>query len=107
MNVLVRNLNQFQNEDITIPTICSTIYYVISAICAGNLAANEVEGFQRNSKSENICRHCYIAYERRRIPLTDISYVPRTRLKHGTIVNNLMINNENNSLSRTEESWKQ
>ncbi len=105
MNVLVRDLNQLQNEGITVPGFSSRIYFAISVICADNLAANEVGGFQKNFSSGNFCRHCYITYEQRHIPLTDISFVPRTRLKHDIIVNKLMTTNENNIQGVNNQSW--
>ena len=93
MNVLVGDLNQLQNEGITIPGLSSRIYFVFSNLCADNLAAHEVGGFQRSFSSGSFCRHCFITYEQRHIPLTDISFVPRTRLKHDMIVNEVMTNN--------------
>jgi len=93
MSVLVGDLNQLQAEDITIPCLSSRIYFVLSTLCADNLASNEVEGFQKNFSSRNLCRHCFITYEQRHISLTDISFLTRTHLKRSMIVNQFMINN--------------
>ena len=92
MNVLVEDLNKLQTEGISVPCFSSRIYFVFSTLCADNLAANEVGGFQKTFSSGSFCRHCLVTYEQRHIPLTDISFVPRTRLKHDIILNQLMAN---------------
>lgn len=93
MNVLVEDINLLQIEGISVPCLSSRVYFVFSSICADNLAANEVGGFQRNFSAGSFCRHCLITYEQRHIPLSDISFVPRTRLQHDTIINRIMRNN--------------
>lgn len=93
MNILVNDLNQLINEGLTVPCLSSRIYFVFSSLCGDNLASNFVGGFQKNFNSGNFCRHCLITYAQRHIPLTDISFVPRSRLKHDMIINRIMINN--------------
>ena len=39
-----------------------------------------------------------MTYERRHIPLTDISFVPRTRLKHDLIVNQVIANDDGHAI---------
>ncbi|CAF1420366.1 unnamed protein product [Rotaria sp. Silwood1] len=97
MDVLVNDLNMLQNEGITIACPSSRIYFVFSTVCADNLAANEIGGFQKTFSSGSFCRHCYITYEQRLIPLTDISFVPRTRSKHDMILHQI-INNNNDQI---------
>lgn len=75
MNVLVEDLNHLQTEGITIPCISSRIYFVFSSLSGDNLASNELGGFQKNFNSGSFCRHCFVTYERRHIPLTDISFL--------------------------------
>ena len=94
MNVLVEDINKLQTEGITIPCLSSRIYFVFSTLCGDNLASHEVGGFQKSFNSGSFCRHCYITYKQRHIPLTDISFVPRTRLKHDMIVNQIIVNND-------------
>ncbi|CAF4430572.1 unnamed protein product [Rotaria sp. Silwood2] len=106
MNVLVEDLNHLQTEGITIPCISSRIYFMFSSLSADNLASNELGGFQKNFNSGSFCRHCFITYERRHIPLTDISFVPRTRLKHDLIVNRVITNDDGQALyGVTGYSW--
>ncbi|CAF1572606.1 unnamed protein product, partial [Adineta steineri] len=92
-NVLVEDINKLQNDGITIPCLSSRIYFVFSSVCGDNLASNEVGGFQKSFSSGSFCRHCFITYEQKHIPLTDISFVPRTRLKHDFILNQVILNN--------------
>ncbi|CAF4062526.1 unnamed protein product [Rotaria magnacalcarata] len=56
-------------------------------------ASNEIGGFQKNFNGGHFCRHCFITHENQHIPLTDISFVPRSRLKHDKIVNHIIANN--------------
>ncbi|CAM4827088.1 unnamed protein product, partial [Rotaria magnacalcarata] len=93
MNVLVEDLNLLQTEGISVPCLSSRVYFVFSSICADNLAANEVGGFQRNFSTGNFCRHCLITYEQRHISLSDISFVPRTRWQHDMIIDRITTNN--------------
>ncbi|CAF4213849.1 unnamed protein product [Adineta steineri] len=92
-NVLVEDINKLQTDGITIPCLSSRIYFVFSSVCGDNLASNEVGGFQKSFSSGSFCRHCFITYEQKHIPLTDISFVPRTRLKHDFILNQVILNN--------------
>ena len=94
MDVLVNDLNSLQNEGITIACPSSRIYFAFSTVCADNLAANEIGGFQKTFSSGNFCRHCYITYEQRLVPLTDLSFVPRTKLKHDMVLNQIITNNK-------------
>ncbi|CAF4292941.1 unnamed protein product [Rotaria sp. Silwood2] len=93
MNVLVEDLNKLQTDGITISCFSSRIYFVFSSVCGDNLASNEVGDFQKSFSSGSFCRHCFIIYEQKHIPLTDISFVPRTRLKHDMILNQVVLNN--------------
>ena len=93
MNVLVEDLNKIQTEGITIPCLSGRIYFVFSSIFGDNLASNEVGGFQKSFNSGSFCRYCFITYEQKHIPLTDISFVRRTRLRHDTIVSQVLLNN--------------
>ncbi|CAF1683485.1 unnamed protein product, partial [Rotaria magnacalcarata] len=94
MDVLVNDLNNLQNEGITIACPSSRIYLVFSTVSADNLGANEVGGFQKTFSSGSFCRHCLITYEQRLIPLTDISFVPRTKLKHDMVLSQVIENND-------------
>ncbi|CAF1293238.1 unnamed protein product [Rotaria sordida] len=98
MDVLVNDLNMLQNEGITIACPSSRIYFVFSTVCGDNLAANEIGGFQKTFSSGSFCRHCYITYEQRLIPLTDISFVPRTRSKHDMILHQIINNNNDQTI---------
>lgn len=93
MDILVNDLNSFQNEGITIAYPSSRIYFMFSTVSADNLAANEIGGFQRTFSSGSFCRHCYITYEQRLISLTDISFVPRTKSKHDMILSQITTSN--------------
>ena len=57
------------------------------------MASNEVGGFQKSFNSGSFCRYCFITYEQKHIPLTDISFVPRTRLRHDTTVSQVLLIN--------------
>jgi hypothetical protein len=106
MDVLVNDLNKLQNEGITISCPSSRIYFVFSVVCADNLAANEIGGFQRTFSSGSFCRHCFITYEERLIPLTDISFVPRTILKHDMILSRIIANNNDRIIQGVKcHSW--
>jgi hypothetical protein len=106
MDVLVNDLNKLQNERITISCPSSRIYFVFSVVCADNLAANEIGGFQRTFSSGSFCRHCFITYEERLIPLTDISFVPRTILKHDMILSRIIANNNDRIIQGVKcHSW--
>lgn len=106
MKRLVDDLNKLQTEGITIPCLSSRIYFVFSTLCADNLASNEVGGFQKNFNSGSFCRHCLITYDQRHIPLTDISFLPRTRLKHDMTVNQVMAKNGNQIIRGVKSvSW--
>lgn len=94
MKTLVEDLNQLQTEGITIPCLSSRIYFVFSTLSGDNLASNEVGGFQKSFSSGSFCRHCFITYAQKHIPLTDISFVPRTRIRHDMIVNKVIANND-------------
>lgn len=93
MDVLVNDLNNLQNEGITIACPSSRIHFVFSTVSGDNLAANEIGGFQKTFSSGYFCRHCYIKYEQRLIPLTDISFLPRTKLNHDMILSQIITNN--------------
>ena len=99
MNVLVNDLNSLQNERITITRLSSGIYFIFTTVYADNLAANEIGGFQKTFSSGNFCRHRYITYEQQLIPLTDLSFVPRTKLMHDTILNQI-ITNDNDEIMK-------
>ena len=106
MDVLVNDLNNLQNEGISIVCPSSRIYFVFSTVCGDNLAANEIGGFQKTFSSGNFCRHCYITYEQRLIPLTDISFAPRTRLRHDIILNEIIANNNDHAIQGVRcSSW--
>ncbi|CAF4481298.1 unnamed protein product, partial [Rotaria magnacalcarata] len=68
MDVLANDLNNLQNEGITIACPSSRIYLDFSTVSADNLGANEVGGFQKTFSSGSFCRHCLITYEQRLIP---------------------------------------
>ncbi|CAF4009238.1 unnamed protein product, partial [Rotaria sp. Silwood1] len=106
MKILVENLNKLQTEGITVPCLSSRIYFVFSTVSGDNLASNEVGGFQKSFSSGSFCHHCFVTYEQRHIPLTDISFVPRTRIKHDIIVNKIIANNEGQIIQSVKnESW--
>jgi len=106
MDVLVNDLNHLQNEGITIACPSSRIYFVFSTVCADNSAANEIGGFQKTFSSGSFCRHCYITYEQRLIPLTDLSFVPRTRLKHDIVLSQIITNNDDQTIQGIRcNSW--
>jgi hypothetical protein len=106
MNVLVNDVNSLQNDGISIPCLSSRIYFVFSCLCGDNLSSNEIGGFQKNFNSGNFCRHCYISYEQRHIPLTDISFAPRTRLRHDIILREIMDMNDRRTVQGvTSCSW--
>ncbi|CAM2701852.1 unnamed protein product [Rotaria socialis] len=106
MNILVEDLNKLQTEGITIPCLFSRIYFVFSTLSSDNLASNEVEGFQKSFSSGSFCRHCFVTYEQRHIPLTEISFLPRTRIKHDMIVNKVIANNDGQIIQGVKnESW--
>lgn len=106
MKTLVEDLNKLQTEGITIPCLSSRIYFVFSTLSGDNLASNEVGGFQKSFSSGSFCRHCFITYDQKHIPLTDISFVPRTRIKHDMIVNKVMANNDGQIIQGVKsESW--
>ncbi|CAF4178390.1 unnamed protein product, partial [Rotaria sp. Silwood2] len=106
MKILVEDLNKLQTEGITIPCLSSRIYFVFSTLCGDNLASNEVGGFQKSFSSGSFCRHCFVTYEQRHIPLTDISFVPRTRLEHDMIVNKVIANHDGHIIQGVKnESW--
>ncbi|CAF2847466.1 unnamed protein product [Rotaria sp. Silwood2] len=108
MDVLVNDLNTLQNEGITIACPSSRIYFVFSTICADNLAAHEVGGFQKTFSSGSFCRHCYITYEHRLIPLTDLSFLPRTKLKHDIVLSQIINNNNDQTIQGIKcNSWFQ
>ncbi|CAF4055395.1 unnamed protein product [Rotaria magnacalcarata] len=106
MNILVEDLNKLQTEGITIPCLSSRIYFVFSTLSGDNLASNEIGGFQKSFSSGSFCRHCFVTYEQRHIPLTDISFLPRTRIKHDMIVNKVIANNDGQIIQGVKnESW--
>ena len=106
MNALVEDLNHLQTEGITIPCIPSRIYFDVSTVSADNLTSNELGGFQKNFNLESFCRHCFITYEQRHIPLTYTSFVPRTRLKHDLIANRVIANDDGQALDGvTRYGW--
>ena len=106
MNILVNDLNQLINEGLTVPCLSSRVYFVFSSLCGDNLASNEIGGFQKKFNSGYFCRHCLITYEQRHIPLTNISFVPRSRLQHGMIINRIMINNNGQHFQGVNDySW--
>ncbi|CAF1358549.1 unnamed protein product [Adineta ricciae] len=94
MNVLVEDLNRLQKDGVTIPCLSSRIYFAFSFICGDNLASNEIGGFQKTFSSGSFCRHCFITYEQKHIPLSDISFLPRTPSRHDMIVNQVAMNND-------------
>ncbi|CAM4939601.1 unnamed protein product [Rotaria socialis] len=106
MNVLIQDFNQLQTQGITVPCISSRLYFSFSFLCGDNLASNELGGFQKNFNSGHFCRHCLITYEQRLIPLTDISFVPRTHLRHDLIVDRIVSNNDGQTLFGVSgDSW--
>lgn len=106
MNILVNDLNELINEGFTVPCLSSRVYFVFSSLCGDNLASNEVGGFQKRFNSGNFCRHCLITYEQRHIPLTNISFVPRSRLRHDMIINHIMRNNNGQHFQGVNDySW--
>ncbi|CAM4844880.1 unnamed protein product [Rotaria magnacalcarata] len=54
----------------------------------------EARGFQKTFSSGSFCRHSFITYEQRLIPLTDISFVSRTKLKHDMVLSQIIENND-------------
>lgn len=91
-DVLTRDINELQKDGISVPCLSSRIYFAFSNLCSDNLGANEIGGFQRNFNSGSFCRHCFVTYEQRHIPMTDISFAPRTRARHDILVHRVSTN---------------
>ena len=69
-----------------IQTFNGQLHFAFSLLAADNLASHEIGGFQRNFNSGHFCRVCHISYEFRLTPLTDITFLPRTIIKHNRYV---------------------
>ncbi|CAF1416102.1 unnamed protein product, partial [Adineta steineri] len=75
---IINDLNHLQTTGLVVQTFNGQLHFAFSLFAADNLASNEIGGFQQNFNSGQFCRLCHISYKFRLIPLTDISFLPRT-----------------------------
>ncbi|CAF0761503.1 unnamed protein product [Didymodactylos carnosus] len=83
---IIEDLNALQTSGLSVKTFDGTLHFAFSTLSGDHLASNEIGGFQRNFNSSNFCRVCHISYRQSLIPLTDISFLPRTKTTHDKYV---------------------
>ncbi|CAF1375448.1 unnamed protein product [Adineta steineri] len=76
------DLNHLQTTGLVVQTFNGQLHFAFSLFAADNLASHEIGGFQQNFNSGQFCRLCHISYKFRLIPLTAISFLPRTVTTH-------------------------
>jgi uncharacterized C2H2 Zn-finger protein len=79
---MINDLNELQTKGLTVSTCIGRLYFTFDLMAADNLAANELGGFQKNFNNGYFCRMCYINYDYKSIPLTDIFFLPRSEASH-------------------------
>ncbi|CAF4338107.1 unnamed protein product [Adineta steineri] len=83
---IIKDLNHLQTTDLVIQTFNGQLHFAFSLFAADNLASHEIGGFQQHFNSGQFCRLCHISYKFRLIPLTEISFLPRTVTTHDAYV---------------------
>ncbi|CAF0724721.1 unnamed protein product, partial [Didymodactylos carnosus] len=81
------------NPGLSVKTFSGRLHFGFSLMAADHLASNEIGGFQRNFNSGYFCRLCHVSYRFKSIPLTDISFLPRTITTHNTHVQQVLQSN--------------
>ncbi|CAF4310675.1 unnamed protein product, partial [Adineta steineri] len=76
------DLNELQQKGLTVSTFTESLYFAFVLIASDNLAAHHLAGFQKNFNNGHFCRMCYVSYEYKSIPLTNISFLLRTEISH-------------------------
>ncbi|CAF4454910.1 unnamed protein product, partial [Adineta steineri] len=79
---MIKDLNELQQKGLTVSTFTGRLYFVFDLIASDNLAAHDLGGFQKNFNHGHFCRMCYVFYEDKSIPLTNISFLLRTEISH-------------------------
>ncbi|CAF0802131.1 unnamed protein product [Adineta steineri] len=74
--------NSLQQKGLTVFTFTGRLYFAFDLIAADNLAVHDLGGFQKNFNHGHFCRMCYVSYEYKSIPLTNISFLLRTEISH-------------------------
>ncbi|CAF1567008.1 unnamed protein product [Adineta steineri] len=83
---IIKDLNHLQTTGLVVQTFNGQLHFAFSLFAADNLASNEIGGFQQSFNSGQFCRLCHISYKFRLIPLTEISFLPRTVTTHDAYV---------------------
>jgi hypothetical protein len=91
---IIDDLNELQTAGLTLPTFNGRMYFAFTAMCADNLAANELGGFQKNFNSGYFCRSCLVSYQHRFISLIDQTFARRTVSTHNALVEKIEQNND-------------
>ena len=87
---MIKDLNELQTKGLTVPLCTGRLYFSFNLLSADNLAAHDLGSFQKNFNHGYFCRMCYISYEHRTIPLTDISFVLRSEISHENDLNEIL-----------------
>ncbi|CAF4255840.1 unnamed protein product [Adineta steineri] len=83
---IIKDLNHLQTTGLVVQTFSGQLHFAFSLFAADNLASHEIGGFQQNFNSGQFCRLCHISYKFRLIPLTEISFLPRTVTTHDAYI---------------------
>jgi hypothetical protein len=92
---IIDDLNGLQMNGIYIASLGSQLNFAFTVLTGDNLASNDIGGFQNWFNNGHFCRHCHINYDEKLIPLSEISYLQRTRDKHDDLVQQVVnLNND-------------
>ncbi|CAF3502492.1 unnamed protein product [Rotaria sordida] len=87
---MVNDLNELQTKGLTLSCFTGRLYFAFDLMAADNLAANDFGGFQKNFNNGYFCRMCYISYTYKSVPLTDISFLFRSKTSHEYYLNQML-----------------
>ncbi|CAF4162182.1 unnamed protein product, partial [Adineta steineri] len=79
---MINDLNELQQKGLTVSTFTERLYFAFDLIAGDNLAAHDLAGFQKNFNNSHFCKMCYVSYEYKSIPVTNISFLLRTQISH-------------------------
>ena len=92
-DAMINDLNELQTKGLTLSSFTGRLHFAFDLMAADNLAANDLGGFQKNFNNGYFCRMCYISYAYKSIPLTDISFLIRSKPSHENYLNRMLQSN--------------
>ncbi|CAF1167144.1 unnamed protein product [Didymodactylos carnosus] len=95
---VIDDLNALQTTGLSIGTFDAQLMFKFTCISADNLGAHQIGNFQQCFSTGYFCRRCLVQYDLRKIPLTDIHFMPRNEQQHQKCLDAINNNNDDSSV---------